>query len=1021
MAKTKESDFEEAIVDSLVNSGGYEEGDPKDFDSETAIFKNDLFNFLQKTQPNEWKKSLEVHGNDVEEKVLFRLTQELQSRDILDVLRNGFTDYGVKYKLAFFKPETKLNLDDAKRYKNNLLKVTRQVHHSPNNPDLSLDLVLSINGIPVATAELKNQFTGQNVSNAERQYIEDRDPNELIFQFKRRTLVHFAIDTDEVFMTTKLEGKRTRYLPFNQGDNNGAGNPLNPDGYKTAYLWEYVWSKDSWMDILQKFVHLQTETYKIEGKTIKKEKMIFPRYHQLDSVRKLTQDVKSKGAGINYLIQHSAGSGKSNSIAWLAYRLASLHNKEDKAVFNSVIVVTDRTVLDKQLQDTIYQFEHKQGVVQKIDKNSTQLAESLTKGIPIIITTLQKFPFVLDKIGKLPKRKYAVIVDEAHSSQGGESSKKMKEVLSIKDSEKALNTLTEEAEDLAEDEIRKSMEARGKQDNLSFFAFTATPKNKTLEVFGHKKNKKPYPFHLYSMRQAIEEGFIIDILKNFTTYKTYFKLSKEIEDDPKINKKKAARAIARFLTLHPHNLSQKTEVMVEHFRQVVMHKIGGKAKAMVVTASRLHAVRYYQEFNKYIKEKGYSNIKTLVAFSGIVKDEFGNEFKETIMNGFKEKELPDKFNTSEYQILLVAEKYQTGFDQPLLHTMYVDKKLSGVKAVQTLSRLNRVCSGKEDTFILDFANTEEEIIESFQPYYEITTIDEPTNPNRLYDLKTKLDQTRVYTNSEIDSFAKFFFKPKERYTVRDNAQLNRFIDPAVDRYKGISGEDDKEDFKHTLTVFIRTYAFLAQIMPFNDAELEKLFAYGKLLLNKLPKRQLGEQFKLNDEVALEYYRLQKIKESHIKLEKGKVGELNSAKEAGIRKDKEEKAKLSELIEVLNDRFGTDFTEADKLFFDQIEAELVEDQKLKSSAEVNNIENFKFGFDDQFMNKLIDRMEQNEDIFRKINDDKVFASVVKDYMLKKVYNRLKEEEKTLSKYLTQDGSAMAVADKKEKYGKKKVKK
>jgi type I restriction enzyme, R subunit len=1013
MAKTKEKDFEEAIVYSLVNDGGYVEGNSKDFDSETALFKKDLLTFLKETQPENWNKSLEVHGNDAEEKVLVRLTQELQYRDALDVLRKGFTDYGVKYNLAFFKPESKLNPEHARLYKKNILKITRQVHYSTQNPDLSLDLVLSLNGLPIASVEVKNQFTGQDVSNAERQYMEDRDPNELIFQFKRRTLVHFAIDTDEVFMTTKLAGKHTKYLPFNKGDNNGAGNPINPNGYKTAYLWEYVWSKDSWMDILQKFIHLQTEIYKIEGKTIKKETMIFPRYHQLDAVRKLTSDVKTKGAGINYLIQHSAGSGKSNSIAWLAYRLASLHDKEDKTIFNSVIVVTDRTVLDKQLQDTIYQFDHKQGVVQRIDKNSTQLADSLTKGIPIIITTLQKFPFVLEKIGKLPKRKYAVIVDEAHSSQGGEASKKMKEVLSVRNSDDALRTLNEDEENNAEDEIRKSMEARGKQDNLSFFAFTATPKNRTLEVFGHKRNNKPYPFHLYSMRQAIDEGFIVDVLKNYTTYKTYFKLSKEIEDDPKINKKKAARAIARFLTLHPHNLAQKTEVMVEHFRRVVMHKIGGKAKAMVVTASRLHAVRYYQEFNKYLKERRYTDIKTLVAFSGTVKDEFGSEFKETIMNGFKEKELPDKFNTSEYQILLVAEKYQTGFDQPLLHTMYVDKKLSGVKAVQTLSRLNRICSGKEDTFILDFANTEEEIIESFQPYYEITTIDEPTNPNRLYDLKTQLEQAKVYQTSEIDSFAKFFFKPKEKYTIRDHAQLNRFIDPAIDRYKAIPEEEKKEDFKHTLTVFIRTYAFLAQIMPFKDEELEKLFAYSKLLLNKLPKRQLGEQFKLNDEVALEYYRLQKIKEGSINLERGILGELKSASEAGIRKDKEEKAKLSELIEVLNDRFGTDFTEADKLFFDQIEAELVEDENLRNSAEVNNIENFKFGFNDQFMNKLIERMEQNEDIFRKINDDKVFASIVKDYMLKKVYNRLRQEEGIPSElYLATE--KIALADKKKKY-------
>jgi len=518
-------------------------------------------------------------------------------------------------------------------------------------------------------------------------------------------------------MTTKLEGARTKYLPFNLGYDRGAGNPPNPDGYKTSYLWEYIWEKDSWMDILGRFLHLQVEEYKFDGKIFKQESMLFPRYHQLDVVRKLEDDARINGPGKNYLIEHSAGSGKSNSIAWLAYRLSSLHDEADKRVFDSVIVVTDRLVLDQQLQNTIYQFEHKQGVVQKIDKDSNQLAESLKSGTNIIITTLQKFPFVLDKIKEISARNYAVIVDEAHSSQSGEAARKLKEVLTLSNLEDAAKKDREKTytESDTEDEIRNSMLSRGPHRNLSFFAFIATPKAKTLEVFGEKDNAgKPVPFHLYSMRQAIEEGFIMDVVKNYTTYKTFFKLSKQIEDDPKINKKKASRAIARFVSLHPHNLAQ-----------VTMKKIGGKAKAMVVTASRPHVVRYKEEFDRYIKEKGYNEIKTLVAFSAF-KDEFGLLHRESDINGFGEKELPDKFNTIEYQLLLVADKYQTGFDQPLLHTMYVDKKLSGVKAVQTLSRLNRIYPGKEDTFILDFVNDTQEILDSFQPYYEQTTLTEST-------------------------------------------------------------------------------------------------------------------------------------------------------------------------------------------------------------------------------------------------------------------------------------------------------
>ena len=590
MSIVNEKAFEESIERSLIGHGGYVKGDPNNFSRDLAIDQMVLFQFIKDTQKNVWDSLVTIHGTDVEKKFLYRLNQELDARGMLDCLRHGITDYGKKFMLAYFKPVSKLNPETQKLFDKNILAVTRQVHYSTKD-ESSIDMLLSVNGLPVAIIELKNPFTGQDVDDAKRQYKYDRDERELLFQFKKRALVHFAADTDVIYMTTRLQGSKTKYLPFNKGYNKGAGNPPNPSGHKTSYLWEEVLVKDSWMDILGRFLHLEVEEKTFEGRKIKIETMIFPRYHQLDSVRKLSADALANRAGKNYLIQHSAGSGKSNSIAWLAYHLAGLHDRNDKRIFDSVIVITDRIVLDKQLQDTIYQFEHKSGVVEKIDKDSAQLAQALTSGTNIIITTLQKFPFVLDKVSDLPKRNYAVIVDEAHSSQGGESAKKMKDVLStVDEGELAVEQMEE---DDIEDEIRRSMLKRGPRPNLSFFGFTATPKAKTLEFFGQKSiDGKPQPFHLYSMRQAIEERFIHDVLESYTTYQTFFQLSKKIEEDPNVNKKKAACAIARFLTLHPYNLAQKTEVMIEHFRQVTMKKIGGKAKAMVVTASREHVVRY---------------------------------------------------------------------------------------------------------------------------------------------------------------------------------------------------------------------------------------------------------------------------------------------------------------------------------------------------------------------------------------------------------------------------------------------
>ncbi|MBI5416425.1 type I restriction endonuclease subunit R [Candidatus Poribacteria bacterium] len=1005
---TNEKSFEDAIEQSLIEHGNYIKGNPANFNRELALDNSILLKFIQETQKEEWDMLSSIHGNEVEKKFLYRLNQELENRGMLDVLRNGITDYGKKFKLAYFKPVSKLNPETQKLYDKNILTVTRQVHYSVKD-ESSIDMILSVNGLPVATIELKNQFTGQNANNARMQYKYDRDERELLFQFKKRALVHFAVDIDDVYMTTHIQGTKTRYLPFNKGNNKGAGNPPNANGYKTAYLWEEILIKDSWMDILARFLHLEVKEIIIENKKIKKEMIIFPRYHQLDVVRNLINDVLINGAGKNYLIQHSAGSGKSNSIAWLTYRLAGLHNKDDKRIFDSVIVITDRLVLDKQLQETIYQFEHKSGVVEKIDKDSNQLANALSGGTNIIITTLQKFSFILDKVEELPKRNYAIIVDEAHSSQGGEAVKKMKAVLTVIDTSHIISEPSEEyggtppdpslkkeggMDEDVEDEIRKSMLQRGPQKNLSFFAFTATPKARTLEAFGQKTaDEKPYPFHLYSMRQAIEEKFILDVLENYTTYQTFFQLSKKIEGDPDVNKKKAAIAIARFLMLHPYNLAQKTEVIIEHFRQITMKKIGGKAKAMVVTASREHVVRYKHEFDHYLKEKGYKDIKVLVAFSGtVLLDSVPPEYSEVGINRFGEKELPKKFATSDYQILLVAEKYQTGYDEPLLHTMYVDKRLDGVKAVQTLSRLNRICQGKEDTFVLDFVNNREDILAAFQPYYEQTHLTETADPNKLYDLKTKIDSFQVIYHNDINAFCAVFFKNKELHNKREHAELNAYIDAAIERFKAIDKEEYQEDFANTLGVFVRLYAFLSQIIPFVDVELEKFYAYSRLLLKKLPMQDRNERYRLNDEVALEYYRLQKIGDGRIQLQKETDAAIKPISEAGTRKDKEEYERLSEIIKILNDRFGTDFTEADKLFFDQIEEELILDEKLGMQAKSNTIDNFKYGFNDVFITKLIERMDQNKDIFNKIMDDKDFAYVVKDYLLKKVYKRLNDQGK-----------------------------
>jgi len=987
-----ETTFEEAIVGNLVEQGWMLRLD-RDYSAGTALDRNLVLEFVRDSQPKEWERYEKQFGADAEEHLINRLCKELDLRGTLDVVRHGIKDYGITLQLAYFKPDSGLNPETQTLYEKNRLSVMQQVHFSAST-DKSIDIVLFLNGLPITTIELKNHFTGQTVQEGTEQYRQTRDPREPLFQFKKRALVHFTLDPDDIYFTTRLQGGETRFFPFNKGFNGGAGNPVVPFGYRTSWFWTEVLARDSWMEIIGRYMHLEVQEKKVDGKLFKKEAMIFPRYHQLDAVRKLTSDSGSRGPGRNYLVQHSAGSGKSNSIAWLAYRLSSLYGESDKRVFDSVVIITDRTVLDKQLSDTIYQFEHKTGVVEWAEKSSKDLADAINKGTNIIITTLQKFPFALEHLAEIPTRNYAVIIDEAHSSQGGEASRKMTEALvgdeTLEESERISAEIEAATED-EEDHIREVIRKRGPQENISIFAFTATPKAKTLEVFGTRNEEgKPVPFHLYSMRQAIEEGFILDVLKNYTTYETYYRFCKTIEDDPELNKRKASRAIGRFASLHPTNISQKTQIMVEHFRQNTMKKIGGKAKAMVVTGSRKHALRYYLAFKDYIREKGYSDIRPLVAFSGtVIDDGYPEGVTESQLNKFGEKELPEKFDTQEYQVLLVADKYQYGFDQPLLHTMYVDKKLSGVRAVQTLSRLNRIHPGKEDTFVLDFANDRQTILDSFQPYYETTSLSEVADPNHLYDLKSKTDGAQVYHQTEVNGFARIFYKP-EFSPLRDPGKLNAFIDPGVDRFKSLD-EEKQDEFKNSLTAFVRLYSFMSQVMPFQDIDLEKLYTYGRFLLTKLPKADYTERLKLDNEVALEYYRLQKIAEGDIVLKVTGVEHLDPTSEAGIRKPKEEKDKLSNIIHVLNERFGTDFTDADRLYFEQIEEALYENEDLKKRALNNPLENFKYAFDEVFIQALIDRMDSNQDIFEKIMGNDEFKSIVSKWLTKRVYDRFNEND------------------------------
>ena len=979
--------FEDAIEAYLLQHGGYESIPSSNFDRERAIFPEVLISFVKETQSDKWEKLETAHKAGARKAFLRDLESALERKGTLELVRHGLRTTGMTIDLATFQPSTGLNPEVRKKYEANTLGVTRQLYYSDTDPNKSIDLALSINGIPVATAELKNPMTGQNVEDAKQQYQSDRDPAEPLFKFKRGALVHFAVDPNVVEYTTELAGDDTHFLPFNKGHNHGAGNPPHESGHRTAYLWEEVWAKHSWMEILQRFIHIDEEEVRKNGIVVETdETMIFPRYHQLDCVRKLVRTSRAEGAGNNYLIQHSTGSGKSKSIAWLVHRLVSLHDDSDEPVFDGVVVVTDRTILDDQLRNTIYELDHTTGVVHGIEgkqgSKSEELAEALEKGKPIITTTLQTFPYVIEHTSGLPDRNYAVVVDEAHSSQTGEMAKEMKQLLAGRDIED---------DDDWETLLAKSAESRGKQDNLSFFAFTATPKAKTLEVFGRppEDGDKPVPFHLYSMRQAIEEGFILDVLQNYTTYKTFFNLAKAIEEDPQVPEKKAVKAITRYVELHPHNISQKVEIIVEHFREHTQNKIGGKAKAMIVTSSREHAVRYKNAIDQYLEDHEYDDLKALVAFSGSIEVD-GIEYTEPGMNdGIKESELPSKFDTSEYQVLVVAEKYQTGFDQPLLHTMYVDKKLSGVQAVQTLGRLNRTHPGKEDTFVLDFKNDEEDIYEAFQPFYERTTVEETSDPQHIYQLEAELNAFQVYTQQEVDRFAKAFFSPENRGTEKSHAKLESQIQPARDRFITLPVET-QEEFRSKLRSFLRLYKFQSQVVNYADTELEKLYTFGRFLYKQLPRDPQGPRVEFNDELALQYYRIEKINEGRIELDP-KGGEVSGPTATGTRSQDEDEVELSTIVDKMNEALGTDFTGADQLFLDQLKEDALEDDHLRRSAQVNSEENFALEFDDTLTDLFVDRMDQNQDLFAKFMDNEEVQRIITEHLRQEVYQESQESE------------------------------
>jgi len=987
-----EKGFEDQIEDHLHTVHGFRKrsglkgNSNTNYDPKHCVDLDLLLEFITSTQKEEWARLAAQHGTAVIPKFLSRLDSQIRRRGTLHVLRNGIKDFGCFFDLAYFQPATTLNPEHQAKYTRNIFSVIRQVRYSAKNNN-SLDLVIFLNGLPIATLELKNKLTSQDTMNAILQYQRDRDPRgEPLLAFKR-CLVHFAIDGDSVYMTTHLKGQATYFLPFNRGHDGGAGNPINPDGYASSYLWEEVLAPASLLELIANFIFVEVDPD--DGS----ENLIFPRYHQRDAVRYLVDRAKDQGVGHNYLVQHSAGSGKSKSIAWLSHRLASLHNDDNQRIYDTVVVITDRRILDKQLRNAVLQFEKQTGIVQAIDKDSQQLLDALEDGSQIVVTTLQKFPVVIQKIYELEKeadgaaeafqgamrgRRFAIIADEAHSSQSGETSKSIKQVLAVNEDE------SEESEPLTgEDLINASMSKRGRQRNLSFFGFTATPKTKTLELFGTQQPDGSFrPAHLYTMRQAIEEKFILDVLATYTTYATYFNLLKKVEDDPRFPKSKAIGQMKRYVSLHEFTIAQKTEIMVEHFWETVRHRIpdengNGQAKAMIVTRSRLHAVRYKRAFDKYLKKQGYEAL-ALVAFSGEV-DDGGKKYTEAGMNNFPDTQTAGTFNKPGYRFLIVAEKFQTGFDQPLLHTMYVDKVLTGVNAVQTLSRLNRTHPAKTETMVLDFANEADAIQKAFQPYYETTLLSEGSDPNKLYDMYDTLAGFRLYTSEEVAEVAELFLRQGEKAK-----NLQPLLRTVVIRFSYLGDPVRQDEFRHHLQNYVRQYAFLSQVIPFQDADLERLYLFARLLARSLPSERSQSTLNIREHIDLESYRIQQTSSGSITLVQGE-GKLDPLSEHPDRTgEDEEQLPLSQIIAELNERFGTEFDEGDRVFFAELKARMANHQSIQHSAQVNTRDHVRLLFETLFPGVLQTMIDSNFDLYKRINDETDFRKIVMAMLFEEVY-------------------------------------
>lgn len=968
-ANYMEQHFEEHIEEYLVHSG-YKSIHFSKYDRKLCLISEELIGFIKKTQPQEYEKLERQYGADTHRKIAERFARVIEKDGVLEVLRKGVRDRGAHLRAVFFKPVSGRNPEHEKLYEQNRLSVVRQLHYSRQNEN-SIDLVLFVNGLPVITAELKNSLTGQTVEQAKKQYRQDRDPREPLLRYKR-CLVHFAVGNEKVYMTTRLAGRKTYFLPFNKD----VENPVNPRGHKTAYLWEHFWQKEVLLNLLQNYLHLEVEKEKVYNskkgafETIETEKLIFPRYHQYDVVQSLLAVAAHEGPGNSYLVQHSAGSGKSNSIAWLSHGLRQLFDGKGRRIFDSIIVITDRKVLDQQLQNTITQFEQVKGTVVPITKTSQQLKESLEKGKDIIVSTLQKFPVISDAISELEGHRFAVVIDEAHSSQTGETSKHLKKTLSVnlEDAEGG-----DETGDDMEDKVIREIRQRGKQDHISYFAFTATPKNKTLELFGTPMPDGGFqPFHTYDMRQAIAEGFIVDVLRNYSTFRRYFKLVKSVEDDHKYESRKAVRALTSYVDLQPHAIETKTRIMLNHFLEVTVDAIQGKGRAMLVTRSRLHAVKYFLMFRKIMKEKGLS-VQPLVAFSGTVRDpDTGLEHTENSLNALGRRiHIQDAFKLPEYRILIVANKFQTGFDCPPLHTMWVDKKLSGVQAVQTLSRLNRKMSGKsaDDTVVLDFVNEADDIQTAFQPFYQETTLVEETDPNKLYDIESELSNLDVYTPADVEAYCEIFYDES-----KPNELLQPVLDRVVEQWRTHS-EEERESFRSWLQSYIRLYGYLGQLIDFTDPMLEKTYVFARSLNRKLPKRQsAGLPQEIFDEVDLDSFRIQKRYEGHIRLmeEDGELTGISS--EVGSTREPDTDY-LSNIIEILNETFGLELDERDKVRLQQIVEDVESDETVKAVMEGNNtLTNKRTHVNSVIDEKILDQVNDSIELYQKLSEAHVSETI-----------------------------------------------